>query len=274
MGQRGNKNAAQQRSRAVRRRTIGRERSMKAALLGTVFSVLTALAGVGHAAADEKPILIGLIAGTTGAYGSTGVAVVNGAQLAVDKINAAGGVMGRQLKLDAHNDNASATLSGQLFAKLVSDGAVVIAGSPDTGPTTAELAVRYKIPTIGVVDDGGLTVYKDGPDGPANPWVFDFGLNTFAWGEKIGDYALKHCPDSLAVLHDPSTYGEGGMYGINIAYNKAGKKVAYEQKITENWSTGATAALMPRASAIKHKGIKCVDVWLTPQDQAAFVQDL
>ncbi len=77
--------------------------------------------------------------------------------------------MGRQLKLDAHNDNASATLSGQLYAKLVSDGAVVIAGSPDTGPTTAELAIRYKIPTIGVVDDGGLTVYKDGPDGPANP---------------------------------------------------------------------------------------------------------
>jgi ABC-type branched-subunit amino acid transport system substrate-binding protein len=248
---------------------------MKTALLGTAFSVLAALAAVGHATADEKPILIGLIAGTTGAYGSTGVAVVNGAQLAVDKINAAGGVMGRQLKLDAHNDNASATLSGQLFAKMVSDGAVVIAGSPDTGPTTAELAIRYKIPTIGVVDDGGLTVYKDGPTSPPNPWVFDFGLNTFAWGEKIGEYALKHCPDGqLAVLHDPSTYGEGGNFGIKLAYDKAGKKVAYEQKITENWSTGATAALMPQATAIKDKGIKCVDVWLTPQDQAAFVQDL
>lgn len=248
---------------------------MKNAILGTVVSVLAALAAAAPASADEKPILIGLIAGTTGAYGSTGVAVVNGAQLAVDKINAAGGVMGRQLKLDAHNDNASATLSGQLFAKLVSDGAVVIAGSPDTGPVTAELAMRHKIPTIGVVDDGGLTVYKDGPTGKPNPWVFDFGLNTFAWGEKIGEYALKHCPDgALAVLHDPSTYGEGGNFGIKLAYDKAGKKVAVEEKITENWSTGATAALMPQATALKDKGIKCVDVWLTPQDQAAFVQDL
>ena len=246
---------------------------MRTTVLGTVVSVLTAL-GASQAHADGKPILIGLIAGTTGAYGSTGVAVVNGAQLAVDKINAAGGVLGRQLKLDAHNDNASATLSGQLFAKMVSDGAVVIAGSPDTGPTTAELAVRYKIPTIGVVDDGGLTVYKEGPTGAPNPWVFDFGLNTFAWGEKIGEYALKHCPDGLAVLHDPSTYGEGGMFGIKLAYDKAGKKVALAEKITENWSTGATAALMPQATALKDKGIKCVDVWLTPQDQAAFVQDL
>src|SRR5215831_826545 len=107
---------------------------MKTVLLGTVFSALTALAAMGPAMADDKPILIGLIAGTTGAYGSTGVAVVNGAQLAVDKINAAGGVLGRQLKLDANNDDASATLSGQLFAKLVSAGALAIAGSPDTGP--------------------------------------------------------------------------------------------------------------------------------------------
>jgi ABC-type branched-subunit amino acid transport system substrate-binding protein len=248
---------------------------MKTAILGTVATMLAAsLCVAGQSQAAEKPILIGLIAGTTGAYGSTGVAVVNGAQMAVDKINAAGGVMGRKLKLDAHNDNASATLSGQLFQKLVSDGAVVIAGSPDTGPVTAELAERYKIPTIGVVDDGGLTVYKNGPTSPPNPWVFDFGLNTFAWGEKIGTYALKHCPDGLAVLHDPSTYGEGGNFGIKLAYDKAGKKIAMDETITENWSTGATAALMPQATAIKDKGIKCVDAWLTPQDQAAFVQDL
>ena len=45
--------------------------------------------------AEEKPILVGVIAGTTGAYGSTGVAVVNGAQMAADKLNAAGGILGR-----------------------------------------------------------------------------------------------------------------------------------------------------------------------------------
>ncbi len=235
-------------------------------------AALSAAQGPAHAA--EKPYLIGLIAGTTGAYGSTGVATVNGAQMAVDKINAAGGVLGREFKLDAHNDEASATLSGQLFEKLVAAGAIVIAGSPDTGPVTAQLAMRHKIPTIGVVDDGGLTVNPEGPNGPANPWVFDFGLNTFAWGEKIGEYALKHCPDGIAVLHDPSTYGQGGLYGIQLAYDKAGKKIAMDHTITENWSTGATAGLMPEVNAIKAAGIKCVDAWLTPQDQAAFVQDL
>jgi ABC-type branched-subunit amino acid transport system substrate-binding protein len=233
-----------------------------------------ALAAAATQASAEDDILVGLIAGTTGAYGSTGVATVNGATLAVEKINAAGGVLGRKIKLESYNDNASATLSGQFYARLVSNGAVAIAGSPDTGPTTAELAIRYKMPTIGVVDDGGLTVNPDGPDGPPNPWVFDFGLNTFAWGGKIGEHALKNCPDGLAVLHDPSTYGMGGLYGIEQVYKAAGQKIALDHTITENWSTGATAGLMPEVQAIKDAGIKCVDVWLTPQDQAAFLQDL
>jgi branched-chain amino acid transport system substrate-binding protein len=227
-----------------------------------------------YAASNDRPILVGLIAGTTGAYGTTGVATVRGAQLAVDKINAQGGVLGRKLKLEWFNDDASATLSGQLYAKLVSNGAVAIAGSPDTGPITAQLATRYKIPTIGVVDDGGLTVNRNGPDSPPNPWVFDFGLNTFAWGAKIADYAIKHCPDGLAVLHDPTTYGEGGNYGIRLVYDKASQPIKIDQAITENWSTGATTGLMPQINAIKAAGIKCIDVWLTPQDQAAFAQDV
>jgi len=40
---------------------------MKNAILGIVVSVLAALAAAAPASADEKPILIGLIAGTTGA---------------------------------------------------------------------------------------------------------------------------------------------------------------------------------------------------------------
>jgi branched-chain amino acid transport system substrate-binding protein len=248
---------------------------MKSLIAGSAVAIAAVLAcSASHAATDSDPILIGVIAGTTGAYGTTGIATVHGAQLAVDKINAQGGVLGRKLKLDWYNDDASATLSGQLYAKLVSNGAVAIAGSPDTGPITAQLATRYGMPTIGVVDDGGLTVNRNGPDSPPNPWVFDFGLNTFAWGAKIAGYAIKHCPDGLAVLHDPTTYGDGGNYGIRLVYDKAGQPIKIDQAITENWSTGATTGLMPQINAIKAARIKCVDVWLTPQDQAAFAQDV
>ena len=105
---------------------------MNAILTTSAILATVALCGSGGRAqaAGDDPYLIGLIAGTTGAYGSTGVATVNGAQMAVDKINAGGGVLGRQLKLDPHNDDASATVSGQLFEKLVAAGAIAIAAHP------------------------------------------------------------------------------------------------------------------------------------------------
>jgi branched-chain amino acid transport system substrate-binding protein len=217
-------------------------------------------------------ILIGEIAGTTGAYGTTGQAMVNGAMVAIDEINAQGGVLGKKLKFQWYDDGASATKSSQLFRKLVSDGAIAIAGSGDTGPTTAAEADRAKIPNIGAVDDGGLTIYPDGPDKPPHSWVFSTSLNTFAWGGAIAQYALDHC-QGLALLHDPSSYGLGGEAGIKMVYEAAGKKLLLDEAITENWSTGATVGLKNEIEKIKQSGADCVDVWLTPQDQASFVQE-
>jgi ABC-type branched-subunit amino acid transport system substrate-binding protein len=218
-----------------------------------------------------EPILIGQIAGTTGAYGSTGVAMVNGAKLAVSEINKQGGIDGRQVKLTNYNDKADPTLSSQLYRRLVSDGAVAVLGSGDTGPTTASMAQRLKVPNTGAVDDAGLTIYPDGPDKPPYEWVFSFGLNTYAWGEALGDYALENC-QRLAVLHDPSTYGEGGNAGIKLAYDKAGKTIALDETINENWSTGATVSLDNELQKIKSANADCVVVWLTPQDTARFAQ--
>lgn len=224
------------------------------------------------ASAAGKPIVIGAIAGTTGAYGTTGVAVVNGAKMAVNDINAKGGVLGRKLSLVSGNDDASATTASQLFEKFVSEGAVAIDGSPDTGPATAALAGRMQIPDTGVVDDAGLTIYPHGPSAAPLPWVWSFGLNTFAWGQSDADYAMKNCPKGLAVLHDPTTYGGGGNDAIELAYKQAGKKLALDDSITENWSTGATVSLNTELQKIKSSGAQCVVVWLTPQDTAAFTQ--
>jgi len=217
------------------------------------------------------PILLGQIAGTTGAYGSTGVAMVNGAKLAVEEINAAGGIDGRKVELANYNDKADATLSSQLYKRLVSAGAVAVLGSGDTGPTTASMAERMHVPNTGAVDDAGLTIYPDGPDKPPYKWAFSFGLNTYAWGEALADYALENC-EKLAVLHDPSTYGEGGNQGIQLRYEEAGKEVALDETITENWSTGATVGLENELEKVNSVGADCVVVWLTPQDTARFAQ--
>src|SRR6476661_7238762 len=101
-----------------------------------VAAAVTATVALAATAATSRSsggtILVGSIAGTTGAYGSTGVAMVNGAKMAVDDLNAKGGALGKKFSVQSYNDQASATLSSQLFQRLVSGGAVAIAGSGDT----------------------------------------------------------------------------------------------------------------------------------------------
>jgi branched-chain amino acid transport system substrate-binding protein len=218
-------------------------------------------------------ILIGSIAGTTGAYGSTGVAMVNGAKMAVADLNAKGGVLGKKFSLESYNDQASATLSSQLYQKLVSNGAVAVVGSGDTGPATAAMAQRLHVPNIGAVDDAGITIYPNGPSKPPFEWVWSWGLNTFAWGAIDAHYAQKHCT-GLAVLHDPSTYGGGGDAAIKLAYKGSSKKIVLDDAISEDWSTGATVGLTNEINKIKSAGADCVVVWLTPQDTARFMQTL
>ena len=254
----------------MKARNAGAGRVAAALVAALVVAVAAMGAGTASGASSADTILIGSIAGTTGAYGSTGVAMVNGAKLAVADLNARGGVLGKKFSLQSYNDQASATLSSQLFQRLVSAGAVAIVGSGDTGPATSAMAQRLKVPNLGAVDDAGLTIYPDGPTKPPFEWVWSWGLNTFAWGEIVGQYARTHCK-ALAVLHDPSTYGRGGEAGVKLGYEK-GKKLVLDETINEDWSTGATVSLTNEINKIKGTGADCVVVWLTPQDTARFAQ--
>jgi len=249
---------------------------MVTATLAVALASASGLVGLGAtstASASSKPIIIGEIMGTTGAYGSTGVAAFNSSKMAVDKINAAGGVLGRQIKILYGNDGASATTAALLFKKFVSEGAVAILGSGDTAPTTVSLADSMKIPSVGLIDDGGAAIYPNGPNKAPYPWAWSTSLNGYAVGQALGSYAMAHCPGGLYVLHDSTPYGIGGLTGIQISYTKALKG---NDSISENWSSSSPAAATMDSELAKAKasGADCVEAWLTPQDLATFVNEM
>ena len=256
---------------------IKREYSRAVRLAVASAAVVTTVAACGGGSSGSSgnsgsgPIVVGAIAGTTGAYGSTGQAVINGTKMAVDEINAKGGVLGRKLKLVSGNDGASATTSALLFKKFLGQGAIAMFGSPDTATTTVEQAERAKLPDIGPIDDCGSSIYPNGPEKPPSEWAWCTSLNTYAWGSIIGKYATQNCPNGLAVLHDPTFYGEAGLAGIQQTYKQ---QLKLNHAISEDWSSGSTASLDAEINAVKSSGASCVDVWLTPQDQAAFVNEM
>jgi branched-chain amino acid transport system substrate-binding protein len=95
-----------------------------------------------------EPITIGVVTSLTGPFTPWGLQVRDGMQLAVDEINADGGVDGQPLELDVADDQMSPEEGVSGVERLVEDGAVAIGGviSSDVGLATARVAEESETP--------------------------------------------------------------------------------------------------------------------------------
>ncbi len=101
----------------------------------TILFVIAAL-GLGGCA-DTSPILVGFSAQLTGRQGELGVASRNGAELAVEQINARGGIDGRPIQLIVMDDQGEPETARRVDAELVKQGVVAIIGHPTSEQTSA-----------------------------------------------------------------------------------------------------------------------------------------
>jgi branched-chain amino acid transport system substrate-binding protein len=97
-----------------------------------------------------EPIKIGILTSLTSNFAPWGIQVRDGAQLAADEINAAGGVDGRPLELVMEDDQNNAEEAAPAYERLVEEGVIAIGGiiSSSVGGATAPLAESNQIPTF------------------------------------------------------------------------------------------------------------------------------
>ena len=221
---------------------------------------------------SQAPIIIGGLAGTTGAYAAAGTATIDAATLAIQQINKTGGLLGRTVKFIWYNDAFSSTLDAQEFKHLVSQGAVGISGSPSEGPTAAALAERYEIPVIGDVGAGGTTIYPNGPGTAPLPWAFSDSPSTFAMAAVESAYAVKNC-SSLGIFYGNDTYSPSENTIFKQTFSAAHKSsaIVVDQEVTENLTTGATVPLASEVAALQSSKAQCVFIGLDPEDDGSFV---
>ena len=87
----------------------------------------------------KEPIRVGFVAELTGRQPELGVQERNGVQMAVEKINASGGVAGRQIKLIIRDDLGTPDGARAADRELVEAGVVAIIGHATSGQTVAGL---------------------------------------------------------------------------------------------------------------------------------------
>ena len=191
------------------------------------------LAAAPSASAASSPITIALEAPLTGAQSSNGIDMYRGAKLAVDQINAKGGVLGRKVVLIKADDQANPDLALSVAQKVQAAGAVAVIGpyNSSVGVVNLPYYLSHSITPVQMTstDDTtgeGVTVQ------PKNSQI----------APVESDYVYKQysgCP-KVVMLVDPSTYTQGMADRFGKAMVCGDGKPVTSIAITEGQSSYAT----------------------------------
>lgn len=182
----------------------------------------------GAAAAQE--ISIGIAGPMTGQYAAFGTQFRNGAELAVADINAAGGVLGRKLKLEVGDDACDPKQARAVAEKLASMRLPVVIG---------HFCSSSSIPASEPYLESNVLQISPAS---TNPQYTERGFwNTFRicgrddqQGTVAGEYLAKaYKGKKIAILHDRSTYGKGLADETRAALAKHGVKEAMYEAYTQ-----------------------------------------
>lgn len=116
-----------------------------------VASAMTGCSSKKNAAANSDTITIGGLAPLTGDVSVYGIATNNGIKMAVEEINAAGGVLGKKINYVWQDEKGDATEAINAYNKLVNnDHIIALVGDVTSKPTlaVAQRAAKDKIPMI------------------------------------------------------------------------------------------------------------------------------
>src|SRR5215475_4560750 len=189
----------------------------------------TGLAFAGTASAQD--LTIGVAGPMTGQYASFGQQLKNGAEQAVADINAAGGVLGKKLKIEVGDDACDPKQARAVGEKFASEKVPFVAG---------HYCSSSSIPASEAYAEGNVLQITPAS---TNPTFTERGLwNTFRvcgrddqQGAVAGAYLARHFGGKdIAILHDKSTYGKGLADQTKKALNEAGVK----EKLYEAYTQG------------------------------------
>jgi len=170
--------------------------------LGRRVALTTGIVLASTMASSAADISIGVNMPLTGPSAASGNYVMNGAKIAVEEINAAGGVLGSQLKLIIEDNKSNPTESAAVTEKLISrDKVPVVLGAWGSTLTLAAMPIlqQYKVPMV-VETSGANKITEAG-----NPYIFRISAPAYLEAEgmqKQLDFLKVKKADFLAINND------------------------------------------------------------------------
>jgi branched-chain amino acid transport system substrate-binding protein len=176
----------------------------------------------------QNTIKIGVITSLTGSLAAFGEAHKNGYAIALDEINAKGGVLGKKIELDFYDDQSKPDQAVQGVSKLVDQDRVsMLLGAYSSENTKAIINPVTSHQILLLIP----TATADNVMDSKSPWVFRICAGANDYAKATIDF-LKHNgnPKTMAIVYEKTNFGQANMEAMKEAAQKAGiNLVAVEQ---------------------------------------------
>jgi len=187
-------------------------------VLTVILLLSSTIAGVA-----KEPIKVGALFSLTGGLAPYGPPIVNGAKLAVDQVNKAGGIFGRKLELIIRDTATAPAVGRDAASKLINlDRVVAIIGALSSGVTVASssITIPAKIVLISPASTSPmLTDLKD------NDFVFRTCVSDALQGVVQAKLAVDFGYKTTSVIYVNNPYGKGLAQVFKKEFEARGGKV-------------------------------------------------
>ena len=207
-------------------------------------------------AAAEDAIIIGISGPLTGPYAMYGLGVVNGAQIAIDEINALGGLQFAMVDEDDEGDPEKAV---NAYNTMLDQGAAVMVGTVTSGACAAVAAEAYNDRVFMLTPSASSPTVTEGRDN-----VFQVCFTDPGQGAASAQYIVDHnLATKVAVIYNN---GQDYSTGIFQTFEAKAKELNLEIVSIKTFSSDDNADFSVQLADAKENGAELVflPIYYTP----------
>jgi branched-chain amino acid transport system substrate-binding protein len=226
----------------------------KLSLVAASIALALAAAAPTADAQGTGTIKIGNTGALTGPYNEFGEGVRRGILIALERVNARGGILGRQAELAISlDDQLVPDRAVQNMRRILDAPEIdVVIGPGGSGPTLAVIDMAT-VDGRAYCNPQGQTpsiVYPDGTDKPARKNVISTAIQNDVEAKALGTYVASRFK-KIGVMHESTGYGVSGsqLLGVEIERLSKAKPVAVESYNQRSQDMTAQISRVQRAGA-------------------------
>ena len=222
----------------------------------------TATAALTTGAALADTVKIADIAELSGAGAAAGTVWADGVHLALDEINADGGILGMQVEMAEYDSQTDPLQSRALVQKAIDEGAFALLGTVYSSSTVVNMLVAQQNGIPQFTGSEAPSITEKG-----NPYIFRTTFGAQKGMPKIGAYLKDDMGVSkVAVVWANTEYGKGGHDAFSGVADEMGLEIVADVP-TEQGQADFSADVL----RVKNSGAEVVFVYLTEEESARFL---